>query len=101
MEQNRFFRNTCLLSLLLIQLGFKLAVYAADSYEPDNGATAARPVIEGETQTHSIDQKGDVDWLQFRLTQKSEITLETNGTSGDTLLSVFGPNDPTTLIETS
>ena len=60
-----------------------------DSYEPDDDWSQANSIDVGQTQTHSIIPAGDEDWLQFTLTSTSDVTIETSGTSGDTVLALF------------
>ena len=52
-----------------------------DSYEPDNTAPQAKHITNGQTQTHSIVPREDIDWIYFDLGNSSEVTLETAGAS--------------------
>ncbi|MEN6438544.1 MAG: DVUA0089 family protein [Syntrophobacter sp.] len=70
-----------------------------DTYESDNLPTMAKTILSGETQYRSLHKAQDVDWAKFTLDQTSEVTIETNGvTGGDTVIALFGPNTPLTLI---
>jgi len=71
---------------------------AGDSYENDNSATVAKAISSGQTQSRSIHVVGDVDWAKFTLGQRSNVSIETNGTSGDTQLYLYGANNTTNSI---
>ena len=72
----------------------------SDQYENDNIASLASRITTDRTvQTHSISPVGDEDWVAFTLTQMSNVFVETNGSSGDTAIWLYGPNSPTTLVE--
>ncbi len=61
-----------------------------DSYEPDDTYTQASTIASGSPQTHSINDGGtDVDWVKFTLSQISDVTIETSGASGDTLMWLY------------
>ena len=66
--------------------------------EPND--TAAQAVTLNQTQniTDSIHQAGNEDWFRFTLSIRSEIVIETLGSGGDTIMYLYGPNSPTTLI---
>ena len=73
---------------------------SGDRYEPDNKPATAKTIVSGETQYRSIHVLGDGDWVKFTLEQTSDVTIETNGMAGDdTVIALFGPDSPTTLIE--
>ena len=62
-----------------------------DSYEPDDSSDGATTITPGVPQTaHSIDWVYDKDWVAFRLTEDSNVFLETSGPSGDTELTLHG-----------
>ncbi|MHA1280181.1 MAG: DNRLRE domain-containing protein [Candidatus Helarchaeota archaeon] len=63
-----------------------------DIYEPDNDYSSAKTIIPGETQTHSIQPVGDVDWVKFTLDSTSDVVIETSGNSGDTRLYLYDSN---------
>lgn len=70
-----------------------------DSFEDDNTPTNAKTIaINGSAQMHSLNVNDDVDWVIFTLTQTSNVTIETSGTTGDTRMWVYGPNSSTTQI---
>ncbi len=71
-----------------------------DSYEPDDIYTQASEIQSGVPQTHSINDGGsDVDWVRFTLQVKSNITVETSGTSGDTIIYLYNSTGvPNTYI---
>ena len=49
---------------------------------------------DGTTQTHSIHNNGrDIDWVKFRLTRRSNVTIKTYGLSGDTRMWLYGANN--------
>jgi len=70
---------------------------AADRYEPDNGKSSAKPITSGQTQSRSIHVAGNVDWVKFTLTRASAVVIDTNGSSGDTEMWLYGPNSSTVL----
>lgn len=62
---------------------------AGDSYEPDNSAAQAKVITDSVPQVHSIRPVGDVDWVKFTLNGPREISLYTDGSSGDTELWLY------------
>ncbi len=60
-----------------------------DPYEPDDTSGEAKIIQSGVAQVHSIIPANDVDWVKFTLTNKSDVTLETDGTSGDTRMWLY------------
>ena len=63
-----------------------------DIYEPDDTPAAATDVSCGETQTHSIDINGDVDWFAVFLEASGTLTVETfnlGGANPDTVLELY------------
>jgi hypothetical protein len=66
-----------------------------DRYEPDHSPSRASQISLGGTQQHTIDYPDDVDWVRFTLNARRDVTLTTNGSSGDTLMVLFGPNSST------
>ncbi|MDD2599078.1 MAG: pre-peptidase C-terminal domain-containing protein [Kiritimatiellae bacterium] len=70
-----------------------------DIYEPNNTASTASLLRKGETQVHSIHVPGDQDWLKFTVIGTQDVTIETGGSSGDTVIYLYGPNSAMTLIE--
>lgn len=71
---------------------------AGDGYEPDNTAQAAKTIGDGQAQNRSIHVAGDTDWAKFTLTQRSNVQIETSGSSGDTELWLYGPDSSTTQL---
>lgn len=74
-----------------------LTLVCGDAYEVDNTPAQATPIHDSDPQTHSIHVPGDMDWMVFTLTTASAVTIETNGTSGVLELSLYGPENATTL----
>ncbi len=68
----------------------------ADGFEPDNDAAQAKLIAPGQSQQRSIIPIGDVDWVQFTLSTRSAIVLETSGPdpgpANDTQLRLFDAN---------
>ena len=73
-------------------------VLRGDAFEPDNSAGTAKPITFGARQSRSIHVAGDVDWAKFTLTQRSDVRIETDGSSGDTELWLMA-SDTTTVME--
>ncbi|NQU22474.1 MAG: pre-peptidase C-terminal domain-containing protein [Candidatus Nealsonbacteria bacterium] len=72
---------------------------SGDRYENDDVASRATTIpTNGGTQTHSIHAGSDVDWVKFTLAERSEVTIETNGSLGDTRMWLYGPNSSTRQI---
>ena len=71
-----------------------------DTYEVDDTALTAKSIGNGQTQNHSIHVAGDVDWVTFTVGANgaSNIKVETAGSSGDTEMWLYGPNNPTALL---
>jgi M6 family metalloprotease-like protein len=65
------------------------AVTQGDQYEPDDTSGQATTIQSGIAQTHSIIPATDEDWVSFTLTSASDLTIETNGTSGDTRMWLY------------
>ncbi len=71
---------------------------ALDIYEPDNNYLSASSISSGETQTHIIDPGNERDWVHFTVNARSEVTIETDGASGDTRMFLYDSSDPGTSI---
>lgn len=70
-----------------------------DLYEPDNSAAQARSIsTAGRNQPHTIHQPGDQDWVTFTLAGRSNVAIQTRGRTGNTELTVFGPDSSSTEI---
>ncbi|MEE4271727.1 MAG: pre-peptidase C-terminal domain-containing protein [Thermoanaerobaculales bacterium] len=62
---------------------------ALDVYEPDNTSGTASAFTLSTIQTHSLCLEGDTDWVTFYLNVDSNVTISTNGPSGDTVMQLF------------
>lgn len=51
-----------------------------DEYENDNSYSNAKPITLGVSQTHSIHENGDIDWVAFTPNVSAEYTFQTTGT---------------------
>jgi len=60
-----------------------------DAYEPDDSFAAAKTITDGETQSRSIHVAGNRDYVEFFLSSGGDVTLETDGASGDTVLYLY------------
>lgn len=69
-----------------------------DAYEADDTVAAAKGISPKQAQNRSIHVVGNVDWATFTLKKLSDVRIETTGLSGDTDLSLYGPDDPDTLV---
>jgi hypothetical protein len=65
------------------------ACIVQDSYEPDGTWDQANTMVPGVSQTHSIWPVGDLDWITFDLGDRSEVIIETSGTSGNTRMWLY------------
>ena len=70
-----------------------------DDFEADDTPGTAKTISFGQTQSRSINSPQDVDWVKFTLTQTSEVVIVTSGPSGDTEISLYGPDSSTTLVD--
>ena len=88
------------LALIFLTAGIAASrLNASDSFESDNIASSATPIANGATQTHSIHEVGDKDWVSFTLPLGvTYLVTETSGASGDTEIFLFGPNSSTTAV---
>lgn len=71
-----------------------------DSFEPDNTAATARPIVNGVAQERSIHVTDDQDWATFSVGAggATNLRIQTEGTSGDTEMWLFGPNSSTVQL---
>jgi hypothetical protein len=71
---------------------FEQGPCCSDVYEDlgDNQWYDGPAIYDGETQIHSIDPVGDVDWVSFELAGRSRVVIETSGGSGDTHMWLYG-----------
>jgi len=60
-----------------------------DAYEPDNTSSEAKIIIPGVQQTRSIVPADDIDWIQFTLSDTSDVVIETSGPFGDTRMWLY------------
>jgi hypothetical protein len=64
----------------------------ADAFEPDNFPADGTAIGDGETQFHTLDVDGDVDWMIITAAGGQELEAETSNLSGsnaDTVLEVY------------
>lgn len=80
--------NTVVITEELVTIGGS-ATCSSDVYEPDDSDVTASTLAPNSSQTHSICPVGDEDWMQFTVTQDSNVMLETSGTSGDTRMWLY------------
>ena len=66
---------------------------ALDAYEFDGTKAAAKTILNGAIQTHSIFPAGDVDWVKIQkpINETRTLRVETGGTTGDTKVWLYGP----------
>ena len=68
-------------------------INACDGYEPDDSYLSASTLQPPYDLTnHDIVPAGDADWVTLILPEESGLTLETSGTFGDTVLTLFDSN---------
>jgi len=80
--------------------GTGVIIDPGDDYEDDDLASRATAIpTDGTPQEHSIHVGSDVDWVSFTLAERSNITIETDGSSGDTRMWLYGPNNWSNEIE--
>ncbi len=71
-----------------------------DAYETDDAPWQASTIAtDGSAVTHSIHHPSDVDWVTFDLNFRSNVLIETVGSSGDSRMWLYGPGSWSTLIE--
>lgn len=68
---------------------------ARDAFEPDDTSGSAKRLLSGTTQNRSFHAPGDVDWARFTLPVRGDVTLATNGPTGDTVMILYGPDSST------
>ena len=88
------------LTLIFLATGIAASqLNAVDSFESDNVASSATPIANGATQTHSIHEVGDKDWVSFTLPLGgTNLVIETSGASGDTEIFLFLTNWENLLV---
>ncbi|NOZ22190.1 MAG: S8 family serine peptidase [Planctomycetes bacterium] len=61
-----------------------------DAYEDDDAMARANVITtDGAAQIHSFHDYGDVDWVKFTLATSTSVTIETDGSYGDTRMWLF------------
>jgi hypothetical protein len=82
---------------------YSISVRATDTYEDDNLATQAKPIVtNGTLQEHSFHAGNDADWVSFTLSVRSNVLIQTAGNAGgDTIIDLYGPNSSTTLVQSN
>jgi N-acetylmuramoyl-L-alanine amidase len=64
-----------------------------DAFEPDNNSSQATSIKQGSSQQHhSILPANDEDWMTFTLSETADVTIETSGASGDTVMFLYSSN---------
>lgn len=91
-------RQTSLAIVLLVILAVNAAslmginsvkASTLDAFEPDGDHKQAHVIRNAEPQQHSIYPVGDADWLELRMDCESDVTIETYGPSGDTVMWLY------------
>ncbi len=68
---------------------YYLELIVRDLYEPDDTCVQAQSITPGTPQTRSISPAADGDWVTFTLSSTSDVTIETDGPTGDTVLWLY------------
>ncbi len=101
-RRGSLFRSVLILGpAVLLYLALSPKAKSQDAYEPDNTAADAKVIANGQTQNRSIHQPGNVDWAKFTIGPSGarDVRIQTDGTSGDTEMWLYGPNSSTTQID--
>ncbi len=69
-----------------------------DGYEEDGTCAQAKLISPEEQQMRNILPEGESDWVMFILSEPGNVTLETSGPNGDTVMYLY-ESDCTTQIE--
>jgi hypothetical protein len=71
-----------------------------DAYETDNTPGASKTISNGQTQNRNIHLAGNEDWIKFTVGANgaNNVVIETDGTSGDTQIWLFGPNNSSQMV---
>lgn len=71
-----------------------------DDFEDDDSSSSPSSISNGQTQSRSIHDIGDKDWVSFTVggSGATNVVIETGGSSGDTEIFLFGPDSANTLI---
>lgn len=85
-----------------VTAGYEVCTAAADGFEPDDSAAAAKTLVLGAPQTHNFSSAADGDWLRFRTTAGVTYTFSTGnlGLAADTYLHLYSP-DQSTLLDSN
>jgi len=73
--------------------------FQPDVYEPDGSVGVAKALSVGQTQFHNMHAIGDQDFTTFTLATAATITLRTHGDLGDTVMTLYGPDNPANELE--
>lgn len=74
---------------LLTSSTVKPALTPMDAYEPDDSSGTASPVASGVVQNRSFHLPTNPDWATFTLIGPADVTIETDGASGDTQMWLY------------
>src|SRR4051794_27666553 len=81
------------------ELERRLCLSGPDAFEVDDTWQAAKLLAtDGVPQSRSIHTPTDVDWARITVARASRVTVETNGSAGDTKLSLYAASDTTRSI---
>jgi len=69
-----------------------------DIYEADDTTGTAKTLASGQTQYRNIHAVANLDHATFTLAAPANINLATDGATGDTVMYLYGPNNPATLV---
>ncbi len=74
---------------------------SGDDFEDDDVPADATTITNGVSQTHSIHEIGDKDWVKFTVggLGAEDVVIETTGVTGDTEIFLFGPDSSDTFID--
>ncbi|MFH1378510.1 MAG: pre-peptidase C-terminal domain-containing protein, partial [Planctomycetota bacterium] len=86
-----------IMSPVEIPVSLNIIGLPADSWEPDDNAANATALIPGISQSHSINEPDDEDWVMFTVSTTSYAVIETSGSTGDTRMDLY--NASLVLIE--
>ena len=64
-----------------------------DAYEEDDSYDLSNDLVPGMAQVHSIGSADDPDWFHFSLYSDSDVSIETSGSEGDTVMYLFAANE--------
>ena len=64
-----------------------------DAFEEDDSYDLSTDLVPGVAQVHSIGSAADPDWFHFSLYSDSDVSIETSGSEGDTVMYLFAANE--------